>query len=109
MCRWVPVKERSRSLALVYSGMFLGSILGLSTSPQMILAMGWPSLFHIFGSLGIVWFFVWQVRPHASACPHGRSQACRRTQRRVHPHMLHGTPVPLCMRLCRRDASLRAL
>lgn len=59
--RWVPVKERSRSLALVYSGMFLGSILGLSTSPQMILAMGWPSLFHIFGSLGILWFVGWQV------------------------------------------------
>ena len=35
VCRWVPVKERSRSLALVYSGMFLGSILGLSLSPQV--------------------------------------------------------------------------
>ena len=34
-CSWVPVKERSRSLALVYSGMFLGSILGLSLSPQV--------------------------------------------------------------------------
>ena len=34
LLRWVPVKERSRSLALVYSGMFLGSIIGLSLSPQ---------------------------------------------------------------------------
>lgn len=28
LCRWVPVAERSRSLALVYSGMFVGSIAG---------------------------------------------------------------------------------
>ena len=35
-CRWVPVQERSRSLALVYSGMYTGSILGLALSPHMI-------------------------------------------------------------------------
>jgi hypothetical protein len=34
--RWVPVQERSRSLALVYSGMYTGSILGLALSPHMI-------------------------------------------------------------------------
>uniref|UniRef100_A0A7S3VMN6 Major facilitator superfamily (MFS) profile domain-containing protein n=1 Tax=Dunaliella tertiolecta TaxID=3047 RepID=A0A7S3VMN6_DUNTE len=66
LSKWVPVKERSRSLALVYSGMFLGSILGLSTSPQMIVSMGWPSLFHIFGSLGIIWFFAWQLKSSSS-------------------------------------------
>ena len=35
-CRWVPVQERSRSLALVYSGMYTGSILGLALSPHLI-------------------------------------------------------------------------
>lgn len=35
-CRWVPVRERSRSLALVYSGMYTGSILGLALSPHLI-------------------------------------------------------------------------
>ncbi|KAJ9529356.1 hypothetical protein QJQ45_013781 [Haematococcus lacustris] len=34
LSRWVPVKERSRSLALVYSGMFLGSAIGLCLSPK---------------------------------------------------------------------------
>ncbi len=61
-CRWVPVRERSRSLALVYSGMFIGSILGLGCSPTLIQALGWPSVFYIFGSLGIVWFIVWRNR-----------------------------------------------
>ncbi len=38
-CRWVPVQERSRSLALVYSGMYTGSILGLALSPHLIEVM----------------------------------------------------------------------
>lgn len=35
MYRWVPLRERSRSLSLVYSGMFLGSMVGLTLSPQV--------------------------------------------------------------------------
>ena len=35
-CRWVPVGERSSHLALVYSGMYTGSIMGLALSPQMV-------------------------------------------------------------------------
>eukprot|EP00879_Flechtneria_rotunda_P026780 GHRR01028604.1.p1 GENE.GHRR01028604.1~~GHRR01028604.1.p1 ORF type:complete len:406 (+),score=128.53 GHRR01028604.1:292-1509(+) len=62
LSRWVPVAERSRSLALVYSGMFIGSIAGLALSPAMIAAMGWPSVFYIFGSLGIVWYSCWSSR-----------------------------------------------
>ncbi|KAI8470510.1 MAG: putative inorganic phosphate transporter [Monoraphidium minutum] len=60
LSKWVPVAERSRSLALVYTGMFLGCILGLGLSPHMIQALGWPSVFHIFGSMGVVWYFAWR-------------------------------------------------
>lgn len=66
LSRWVPVKERSRSLALVYSGMFLGSIVGLSLSPQMINSLGWPSVFTSFGSLGIIWYMLWQSKAASS-------------------------------------------
>lgn len=59
LSRWVPVKERSRSLALVYSGMFIGSILGLVISPHMIYYISWSSVFYSFGSLGIFWFLGW--------------------------------------------------
>ena len=54
--------ERSRSLALVYSGMFIGSIIGLSLSPYMIKSLGWPSVFYIFGSLGVLWFGLWRAK-----------------------------------------------
>jgi MFS family permease len=60
--RWVPVAERSRSLSLVYSGMFIGSILGLALSPAMIAALGWPSVFYVFGSLGVLWYTAWNNR-----------------------------------------------
>ncbi|CAM0880971.1 unnamed protein product [Alopecurus aequalis] len=59
LSKWVPVSERSRSLALVYSGMYLGSVTGLAFSPFLIHKFGWPSVFYSFGSLGTVWFATW--------------------------------------------------
>lgn len=59
LSKWVPVSERSRSLALVYSGMYLGSVTGLAFSPFLINKFGWPSVFYSFGSLGSIWFALW--------------------------------------------------
>ncbi|KVH89099.1 Major facilitator superfamily [Cynara cardunculus var. scolymus] len=59
LSKWIPVSERSRSLALVYSGMYLGSVIGLGVSPILIQKLGWPSVFYSFGSLGSVWFAFW--------------------------------------------------
>jgi MFS transporter, ACS family, solute carrier family 17 (sodium-dependent inorganic phosphate cotransporter), other len=52
LSRWVPVRERSRSLSLVYSGMYTGSVMGLAVSPHMIHSLGWPSVFYVFGVIG---------------------------------------------------------
>ncbi|KAF8661906.1 hypothetical protein HU200_056870 [Digitaria exilis] len=62
LSKWVPVSERSRSLALVYSGMYLGSVTGLAFSPLLIHKFGWPSVFYSFGSLGAVWFTIWATK-----------------------------------------------
>lgn len=62
LSKWVPVSERSRSLALVYSGMYLGSVTGLAFSPFLIYKFGWPSVFYSFGSLGTVWFVTWAAK-----------------------------------------------
>lgn len=59
LSKWIPVSERSRSLALVYSGMYLGSVTGLGFSPMLINKFGWPSVFYSFGSLGSIWFLLW--------------------------------------------------
>lgn len=66
LSKWIPVSERSRSLALVYSGMFLGSVIGLAFSPILIQKFAWPSVFYSFGSLGIVWFALWLTKAHSS-------------------------------------------
>ena len=65
-CRWVPTKERSRSLALVYSGMYSGSILGLALSPHMVEVLSWPSVFYLFGAVGILWYALWQSKAASS-------------------------------------------
>ncbi|KAL5710403.1 Sodium-dependent phosphate transport protein 1 [Ranunculus cassubicifolius] len=59
LSKWIPVAERSRALALVYSGMYLGSVTGLAFSPFLIHKYGWPSVFYSFGSLGVIWFATW--------------------------------------------------
>lgn len=62
LSKWIPVSERSRSLSLVYSGMYLGSVVGLAFSPFLIQNLGWPSVFYSFGSLGSIWFAFWLQR-----------------------------------------------
>eukprot|EP00262_Sarcandra_glabra_P020929 TRINITY_DN852_c0_g2_i1.p1 TRINITY_DN852_c0_g2~~TRINITY_DN852_c0_g2_i1.p1 ORF type:complete len:453 (+),score=55.56 TRINITY_DN852_c0_g2_i1:174-1361(+) len=66
LSKWIPVSERSRSLALVYSGMYLGSVTGLAFSPMLIHNFGWASVFYAFGSLGSVWFAFWLSKAHSS-------------------------------------------
>ncbi|XP_066308770.1 probable anion transporter 1, chloroplastic [Miscanthus floridulus] len=66
LSKWVPVSERSRSLALVYSGMYLGSVTGLAFSPLLIHKFGWPSVFYSFGSLGAVWVTTWATKAYSS-------------------------------------------
>eukprot|EP00250_Pteridium_aquilinum_P019249 c24363_g1_i1 orf=303-2168(+) len=68
LSKWVPVSERSRSLALVYSGMYLGSVAGLAFSPSLVHRYGWPSVFWSFGSLGAFWYLSWQRL--AASSPH---------------------------------------
>ncbi|RLN22685.1 sialin [Panicum miliaceum] len=66
LSKWVPVSERSRSLSLVYSGMYLGSVTGLAFSPLLIHKFGWPSVFYSFGSLGAVWLTTWATKAYSS-------------------------------------------
>ncbi|EEF50543.1 ascorbate transporter, chloroplastic isoform X2 [Ricinus communis] len=66
LSKWIPVSERSRSLALVYSGMYLGSVMGLAVSPVLIQKFGWPSVFYSFGSLGSIWFALWLRKAYSS-------------------------------------------
>jgi MFS family permease len=57
--RWTPTQERSRALALNYSGIHLGTVIALLLAPPLILALGWPAVFYLSGALGIFWMVPW--------------------------------------------------
>merc|ERR1719190_242816 len=45
LANWVPQAERSRALALVTSGITLGTVGALYLAPQLVSSFGWPSVF----------------------------------------------------------------
>lgn len=57
--KWIRVSERSRSLGFIYSGIYLGSILGLSISPNLMRSIGWQFIFLAFGGVGLLWTILW--------------------------------------------------
>ncbi|MBI3302648.1 MAG: ACS family MFS transporter [Deltaproteobacteria bacterium] len=57
--RWVPVRERARSVALNTSGIPLGTVGALLLTPAIVLTWGWQAVFYCFGVLGFLWFGLW--------------------------------------------------
>jgi len=60
--KWVPPQERTRLCTTSYSGAYLGTIIGIPVSSALCSSSflgGWPSVFYLFGVLGILWFLVW--------------------------------------------------
>lgn len=60
--RWTLAEERSRVIALNFSGIHLGTVTAFLVSPAIIVALGWHALFYIAGAVGLVWVFAWLWR-----------------------------------------------
>ena len=58
--RWIPLRERARAAALNGSGMPLGTIAATLGTPWLVEAYGWPSVFYVFGLLGVLWYVYWR-------------------------------------------------
>jgi ACS family sodium-dependent inorganic phosphate cotransporter len=58
--RWVPDKERVRSIAVNASGIPLGTMFALLVTPWIVLTWGWEWAFYLFGAAGLIWFALWQ-------------------------------------------------
>lgn len=58
--RWVPLRERSRAVALVNSGIPLGTVCALLLTPVIVEALGWEWAFYLFGAVGVCWWLIWQ-------------------------------------------------
>ena len=74
--KWIPRQERSRAVAFTLGGIPLGTVLGLSLSGVLVGAFGWPSVFYVFGAVGIVLALFWFPVIRDSPAQHpGVSQA----------------------------------
>lgn len=59
---WAPPLERSRLTGISYAGSQLGNVIGMPIAGLLCeygFDGGWPALFYILGSLGLVWFVLW--------------------------------------------------
>ncbi len=68
--RWIPLAERSRSVALLLSGVPIGNVVALLSSGWLVAHYGWPSVFYLFGAVGLVWVVVWTTRAYNSPLEH---------------------------------------
>jgi Major Facilitator Superfamily len=61
MANLVPASERSRAVAYVFGGLDLGSVIGLLLCGPLIATYGWPSVFYVFGIIGLAWAVAWPL------------------------------------------------
>ncbi|KAF7825900.1 putative anion transporter 5 [Senna tora] len=59
LAQWVPPHERSRSVSLTTSGMYLGAALGMLLLPSLVKLKGPQSVFVAEAALGTMWCLLW--------------------------------------------------
>ncbi|GAQ83337.1 phosphate transporter [Klebsormidium nitens] len=67
---YVPPEKRSSSLAMVFSGGPLGTVLSLFLCPGIINTAGWQPLFYAIGAVSLAWGAAWSfAAPHFEPLP----------------------------------------
>ncbi|XP_017880754.1 vesicular glutamate transporter 2.2 [Ceratina calcarata] len=59
--QWAPPLERSKLATLAFSGSFFGTVFAMPVAGLMAEHLGWSSVFYVFGTVGLVWFFYWWI------------------------------------------------
>ena len=75
--KWLPEPERQRSFALICTGAQFGTIVSLATSGLISYHIGWPYIFYIFGSIGVIWSGLWVFFAYESPANHPRISKVR--------------------------------
>ena len=68
--RWIPLTERSIFLSSTAVGKFVGTGAAMAAAP--LVAKWWPSIFYLFGILGLLWVVAWQLMASSEprSCKH---------------------------------------
>jgi ACS family hexuronate transporter-like MFS transporter len=56
---WLPKGERATATAIGLSAVPMASVIGAPLITNMIIYLGWRTMFIIMGSLGVVWAIIW--------------------------------------------------
>ncbi|KAK3919149.1 Putative inorganic phosphate cotransporter [Frankliniella fusca] len=71
LAKWVPPFERSRLGSFVYGGAQFGTVLGLLLTGLLSgSSWGWPSVFYVAGSTGLLWCLSWYLLGDDSPATH---------------------------------------
>ncbi|OQV12809.1 Sialin [Hypsibius exemplaris] len=69
---WAPPKERGRLLSVSYSGLQLGTVMGMFLAGFLAQTYGWESIFYCFGVLLLAWVVPWMFLAYDSPSKHPR-------------------------------------
>ncbi|XP_063239664.1 putative inorganic phosphate cotransporter [Bacillus rossius redtenbacheri] len=78
LAKWIPPNERSRMGAFVYAGAQFGTIVSMPLSGLLSeygFSGGWPSIFYVFGTVGVVWVVAYMFTVYESPEDHPRISA----------------------------------
>jgi len=53
--RWVPARERSRAASFNLAAIPAGTLTAIIVTPFLAVKFGWPSVFYVFGVVGLIW------------------------------------------------------
>ncbi|XP_064383500.1 sialin-like [Halichondria panicea] len=79
--KWAPPAERSRLSTISYAGPHIGNVISFPLSAVLCeygFDGGWPSVFYVFGAVGILWFFLWFLVGFSSPASHPRISTAER-------------------------------
>lgn len=68
--RWLPASERTRAVAINFTGFALGTVFALSVSAGLIARFGWESVFYAFGAAGLLFAALWFWLVHRDPASH---------------------------------------
>uniref|UniRef100_A0A4W3JBX6 Solute carrier family 17 member 6a n=1 Tax=Callorhinchus milii TaxID=7868 RepID=A0A4W3JBX6_CALMI len=68
--KWAPPLERSRLATTSFCGSYAGAVIAMPLAGILVQYTGWPSVFYVYGSFGIVWYMFWILVSYESPAAH---------------------------------------
>ncbi|XP_012526725.1 putative inorganic phosphate cotransporter [Monomorium pharaonis] len=110
LAQWTPPEERSVIGSLVFAGAQLGTVFANVVSGLILHDFEWPTVFYVFGGIGVLWFVVFVLICYNN--PDEHPFISNRERKYLHERMnehTHKTPPPVPWRHMLRSAPVWAL